>query len=108
MKLLLYGGLLKLPKLNSTAISELFESMEYLRFATCLSTGASFQNSGMSLLRMLEYRTPPETFFEPGYSPRSKTMTFSPAFDRVWAQAMPEGPAPMIMQSNLSAINLVL
>src|SRR3954453_10014874 len=71
---------------------------------TGLSSGASFQNSGIKSSICLRYNTPPITFFAPGYSPRSISKTFSPLRAQVRAHAVPEGPAPTTMTSNFSGI----
>src|SRR3990167_9623006 len=64
------------------------------------SSGASSRKSGMISSSALAYRIAPCTFLLPGYSPRSICSTFRPALARVYAQALPEGPAPTTMASN--------
>src|SRR4030042_621513 len=41
-------------------------------------------------------------FFDPGCSPRSRTITFMPASARTYAADMPAGPAPTIATSKAS------
>ena len=48
--------------------------------------------------------SPPEIFFAPAYSPRSKTIVLMPFSDRMHAAEMPAGPAPTIATSNSSCM----
>ena len=73
------------------------------RRETWRSSGAFFQNSGISWPSTVVNRIPPNRFFEPGYSPRSSTTTLRPLLASVIAAAMPDGPAPTIIQSNFSS-----
>jgi len=43
------------------------------------------------------------TFLEPGCGPRSSKATCKPAFAIVYAAAVPAGPAPTTIASNLSS-----